>query len=124
MDKRLNIVLKELEGGIEFASLAREYSEGPASSRGGDLGYLIIGEMDKKISGAAEKLKVLEVSSPIYTSLGVTLLQLVDRKEAAPRPYAEVKPVIEDVLTNKFLEENFNYWIKEIRKLAHIEVRL
>ena len=80
--------------------------------------------MDQKIIEAAGKLAPQEISSPVYSDLGVTLLQLVERKEAAPRPFDEVKPRIKERLTNKFLEENFNYWIKEIREQAHIEVLL
>jgi peptidyl-prolyl cis-trans isomerase SurA len=124
MEKRLKIVLNGLKDGAEFATLANEYSEGPAASKGGDLGYLAIGEMDRKISVTAGKLEPQEVSPPIYTSLGVTLLQLIDKKKAAPRAYEEVKPGIKDLLSNKFLEENFNYWVKQIKELAHIEVRL
>ncbi|MBE9532414.1 MAG: peptidylprolyl isomerase [Proteobacteria bacterium] len=124
MAKRLEIVLKGLEEGREFAALASEYSEGPATSKGGDLGYLAVGEMDKKISATARKLKPGEVSEPIYTTQGVTLLQLVDSRAQVPRPFEEVKAGIKNALTNKFLEENFNYWIKEIKELAHIEVRL
>ena len=124
MERRLKVVLDGLNSGEEFADLAEDYSQGPATSRGGDLGYLVIGEMDKKMSGVAEKLAPREVSSPIYTSQGVTLLQLIDKKDKEPRPYEEVKPGIEGVLTNKFLEENFNYWIKESKEMAHIEVIL
>lgn len=124
MNKRLKIVLKELKEGKEFAALATEYSEGPAAFRGGDLGYLATGEMDNKLAGAAKKLKPGEVSPPVYTDLGVTLLQLVARKEVAPMPFEEVKPRIREILTNKFLEENFNYWIKDMKEQAHIEVRL
>lgn len=124
MKRRLKIVLKGLKEGEEFATLATEYSEGPAVFRGGDLGYLTTGEMDNEIAKAAKKLKAGEVSPPMYSDLGVTLLQLVARKEVAPIPLEEVKPRILDILTNKFLEENFNYWIKEIKEQAHIEVRL
>lgn len=124
MERRLKVVLDGLNSGEEFAVLAGEYSEGPATSKGGDLGYLVINEMDKKMAGVAEKLAPQEVSSPIYTSQGVTLLQLIDKKDKEPRPYAEVKAGIEAVLTNRFLEENFNYWIKESREMAHIEVIL
>ena len=123
-DRRLKLVQKELKKGTEFKKLATEYSEGPASSRGGDLGFLTADEMDRTLASAAAKLKPGEVSPPIHTRIGVTLIQLVERRSEVPLPFNRVKFSIRDTLFNKFLDENFNYWIKQSRETAHIEVRL
>ena len=40
-------VITELDGGADFAELAREKSTGPSSSQGGDLGYFKRGQMVK-----------------------------------------------------------------------------
>ena len=123
-DRRLKLVLKELKEGVEFKLLATEYSEGPSASRGGDLGFLTAREMDRTLASAAEKLKPGEVSPPIHTRPGVTLIQLVEKRSETPLPFEKVKFKIRERLYNKFLDENFNYWIKESREMAHIEVRL
>ncbi|MEE9542849.1 MAG: peptidyl-prolyl cis-trans isomerase [Thermodesulfobacteriota bacterium] len=124
-DRRLKLVEKELKDGIEFKELAKEYSEGPSASGGGDLGFLAAEEMDKTLAGAADLLiKPGEVSPPIYTRGGVTLIQLVERRGEEPMSFNRVKFKIRETLFKKFLNENFNYWLKEARKMAHIEVRL
>ena len=44
---------KKLEKGEDFAKAAKEYSEGPTASKGGDLGYFKKGQMVKPFDDLA-----------------------------------------------------------------------
>ncbi|MBI5588422.1 MAG: peptidyl-prolyl cis-trans isomerase [Deltaproteobacteria bacterium] len=119
--------LKEIQEGFsrghDFRDLASHYSEGPAASLGGDMGYLKEGEMDKTIEAAARKLKAGEVSPPVVTPEGTYFIQLIDVKKSAPRPLDEVREYIHDRLFKKVMDERFGFWIKEVKRYAHIEIR-
>lgn len=120
--------LKEIKEGIargdDFRNIASHYSEGPAASLGGDMGYMKEGEMDRAIEEAAKKLKINEVSSPIATPEGTYFIQVIDVKKPAAKPLDEVSGYIHDMLFKKVMDERFNFWLKEVKRYAHIEIRL
>ncbi|MBI5237198.1 MAG: peptidyl-prolyl cis-trans isomerase [Deltaproteobacteria bacterium] len=123
-DEKLKLVKEGLSRGEDFRDLASHYSEGPSASMGGDMGYLKSGEMDKAIEEAARKLKVNEISAPINTPEGIYFIQLADVTAPVLRPLDEVRDYIQDKLFKKVMDERFNFWIKEVKKFAHIEIRL
>ncbi len=43
--KKIEEVQQKLKDGGDFAELAKEYSEGPSNTKGGDLGYFRRGQM-------------------------------------------------------------------------------
>ena len=75
--KTLKIMLDE---GEDFAYLARQYSQCPSKTMGGDLGYFKRGQMVKEFETAAFNLPVGEVSEPVQTQFGWHLIRVVDKK--------------------------------------------
>lgn len=118
------VVAKALAEGQDFRDVAGHYSEGPAASMGGDLGYLRSGELNKSIEEEAKKLKPGEVSRPIETAGGIYYIQLVDYIPAAAEPLESVRREVHDKLFKKIMDERFNFWLSEVKKYAHIEIRL
>ncbi|MFQ5736319.1 MAG: SurA N-terminal domain-containing protein [Thermodesulfobacteriota bacterium] len=117
------IVESALARGDDFRDIAGHYSEGPAASMGGDLGYMRSGEMNEKIEAEAARLAPGGVSGPIEMEGGVYYIQVVDTIAAAPRPFADVKNKIYSKLFKKIMDERFNFWLEEVKKYAHIEIR-
>jgi len=68
--------------GADFAALARQYSEGPTSSRGGDLGYFTADRMVEPFSEAAYALADSgDVSTELVrTQYGFHIIQLTGRR--------------------------------------------
>lgn len=77
-------IKQEIDSGAEFASLAREKSQGPSAANGGDLGYFGRGQMVTPFENAAFELAPGEVSGIVETRFGFHLIQLVERKSPAP----------------------------------------
>lgn len=73
---RTEQLLQKLVGGETFSSVAREYSQSPGSSRGGDLGWLREGQMAPEIETAVKRMKPGQVSPPIRSSSGYHLVFL------------------------------------------------
>ena len=98
-----------LNNGSDFADLAREYSEGPSSVQGGDLGYFGRGQMVPPFETAAFDLQVGQVSDVVETQFGLHLIKLFDRKEEEIIAFETVERDIEDYLyqlsTNTAVED-------------------
>ncbi len=79
--ERAKMVLQKLREGGDFARLAREYSDDPSSSSGGELGWFSRGDMVPEFDRAAFSLKVGEISDLVKTKFGYHIIQ-VEEKEA------------------------------------------
>lgn len=76
----------QLDGGADFATLAKEKSIDPsAKDSGGDLGYQTADKLVKPFSDAAFALKINEISQPVQTQYGWHIIQVLD-KRPAPKP--------------------------------------
>ena len=72
--KAIESLKKEIDGGADFAKLAKEHSDCPSGSDGGDLGEFSPGMMVPEFDKAAFDLEVDEVSGPVETSFGYHLI--------------------------------------------------
>jgi peptidyl-prolyl cis-trans isomerase D len=96
--KKAETVLEKARKGDDFAELAKEYSEGPSGSRGGDLGYFAEGKMVKPFEEAAFALKNGEISDLVQTKFGLHIIKVEDVKEAGTQPLDEVRDQIKESL--------------------------
>ncbi|NNE47501.1 MAG: peptidylprolyl isomerase [Rhodothermales bacterium] len=101
---------ERLQRGERFEDLAREHFEDPAlAENGGSLGYFGFDEMDPAFEEAAYALEVGEISPPVRTAQGYSVIRLDDRL---------VKPVISET---EFAERKANlsrYVVVRRRQLA------
>ena len=76
-------LLRDIQGGQDFAVVARDWSEDAESApNGGDLGFRSLADLEKndpKLRQAAERLKIGESSSLIETRFGYHILKLIER---------------------------------------------
>jgi len=78
---------EELRGGAAFAPLARQFSQAPSAAQGGRLGWVRQGELDRALEQALAGMAEGQVSEPIRTAAGYTVLRLQDRRlTAQPEP--------------------------------------
>lgn len=86
-------LLKELQGGADFAALAASRSADTGSAaKGGDLGFFDRGRMVPEFEAAAFALqKKGDISPLVQTQFGFHILRLDDRRPAGVRPFDEVR---------------------------------
>ncbi len=72
---RMAECLEKARAGTDFAALAREYSDGPSASRGGDLGEFPEGVMAPAFNDAAFALEVGQISDIVETPFGFHIIQ-------------------------------------------------
>ena len=74
------IALKEqIEGGADFAELARQHSSCPSGQRGGELGSFGPGMMVREFDEVVFSAPVNTVQGPVKTQFGYHLLEVTQR---------------------------------------------
>lgn len=120
--KKIEEIKEKLKKGEGFAVLAREYSQSPSSSKGGDLNYFMRGQMGKPFEEIAFSLKRGEVSEVIETKFGYYLIKVVDRKPETTVPFEAAKEKIGEYLKRTKLQGEIAQYLQELKKKAKIEV--
>jgi len=72
---------KEIEGGADFADVAKEHSDCPSGERGGDLGEFSPGQMVKEFDEVVFSGDLNTVLGPVKTQFGFHLLEVTDRTD-------------------------------------------
>jgi peptidyl-prolyl cis-trans isomerase C len=70
----VNDIKSQIDGGGDFATLAREHSDCPSGAEGGDLGSFGHGAMVAEFDKVAFDLEVGDVSDPVKTQFGYHLI--------------------------------------------------
>jgi peptidyl-prolyl cis-trans isomerase C len=117
-------ILKSLKKGQDFAALAREQSDGPTRTSGGDLGYIKMGQLDKPLENAVFSLKPGEISDVVETSYGFHLFKVTDRKPETVLAYEKVKEKIRQFLRDEKAKQEADLRAKSLREKAAVEIFL
>jgi len=115
--------LKRARAGEDFAELAKQYSEGPTASRGGDLGYFSRGRMVPEFEDVAFNLvNVGDISEVVKTKFGYHIVQLQDRQPEKVLGLDEVKDRIVRQLEAKSRRDIRQGLGQDLRQQAKVEI--
>ena len=114
-------LLKRLRKGEDFAFLAKNYSEGPRSEEGGELGFVERGKLMKEIEQALLSLPIGGISNIVETPIGYNIFRIEDRKQSVVQALQEVKGKIRDRLQQEKIKKRYEEWIAELKKEAYIQ---
>lgn len=70
-------------GDTPFQALAQQFSQSPTAAVGGDLGWTHSGDLEPELERAILRMKPGEISDPIRTVSGYTILALRDQRATA-----------------------------------------
>lgn len=85
-----------LAEGMDFATLAERYSDDTLSaSSGGDLGFILRGDMGERFEDVLFSLEKGAISDPVKTDLGFQILELEEIRPAQQRPFKAVRGEVE-----------------------------
>jgi len=98
-------IIRQLDGGADFAALAKEKSTDPsAKQNGGDLGYFTAGDMVPEFSQAVFAMEKGESSKvPVKSHFGWHVIKVVDKRPKAPPTLEETHSHIEELLSGELL---------------------
>jgi len=72
-------IKKEIEGGADFADMAKKHSECPSGQKGGELGEFSPGQMVKEFNDVVFNEEVGKVHGPVQTQFGYHLIEITSR---------------------------------------------
>jgi peptidyl-prolyl cis-trans isomerase C len=114
-------VIKEVDGGADFAKVAKEKSTGPSSSNGGSLGWFKAQTMVPAFANAVKAMKKGEVSKePVKTQFGYHVIKLEDSRDAKLPTMESLKPQLKRVISQKKMLA----YMEDLKKTADVKITL
>jgi len=84
-EEEAKAIKEQLDGGADFAEMAKEKSTGPSGPNGGALGWFGTGMMVPPFEAAVIAMKPGDISDPVKTQFGWHIVTLLEtRKKEAP----------------------------------------
>ena len=114
---------ERIVNGADFSELAKQYSDDPSGSRGGDLGWIYPGDTVPDFERAYKSLKPMEVSEPMKTPFGWHLIQVLERRTtdvSTDRKQLEARKTLRE----RKSDEAYQEWLRQLRDRAYVEYRL
>lgn len=119
---RATDILRKAKAGEDFSELASKYSEDAYRVKGGDLGWVHQGRLEKPIEEAVLKLKVGEISGLIETIFGYHIIKLEEKKLEEQLGFSEVRDSLKRELEPKRYNEVREKFLKTLKDKAKIEI--
>jgi peptidyl-prolyl cis-trans isomerase SurA len=111
-----------LGGKTSFEAAAREFSQDGSAAQGGDLGWAGPGQFVPEFEEAMERLKLLEIGTPLVSRFGVHLMQVMERR-TVELTAAQLRERLRAELRTQRTEEAFQTWERDVRSRAFVEIR-
>ncbi|MFT4465230.1 MAG: peptidylprolyl isomerase SurA [Sodalis sp. (in: enterobacteria)] len=109
-------------GRLSFSAAAKQLSEDPGSAnQGGDLGWSSADAFDPAFRDALMHLKKREISTPVHSSFGWHLIQLIDTRQVDRTDAAQKDRAYRLLFNRKFAEEA-QTWMQEQRASAYVKI--
>ena len=88
-------IVAQVRTGAPFGTVATQFSQSPSAADGGDIGWVLQGQLAEDLDKSLGELMPGEVAGPIRSEGGYYILQLRDRREPLGTKIetAEAKPV-------------------------------
>jgi parvulin-like peptidyl-prolyl isomerase len=115
-------IRKLLVDGKDFAETAKEYSQCPSKSKGGELGLFGKGQMVPEFENAAFNLNIGEISELVKTQFGYHIIKVNSKQDQQKLTYDMAKESIRKQLIQDIVNKNLMDKINNLREEAKIEI--
>jgi len=109
-------------GGAKFEEVAQQFSNDSSAAKGGDLGWLYVGDLPEFDSVIAP-LKDGEISEPFQSSDGMHIIQLLGRKNDEVSKERQ-RLLARQAIHAQKLDEATLDWVRQLRDRAYVEIRV
>lgn len=72
----------QIQGGSSFPAVARQFSKGATASQGGEIGWVVAGQLAPDIEREVEALEPGRISDPIHSFDGYYIVTVIERRLA------------------------------------------
>ncbi len=118
-------LVERARGGEDFAKLALGSSEDASTKEsGGDLGWFKRGELPTEWETQLFVADKGDVRGPIEGPQGLHVFKVIDAKKDTVKPFAEMKDKLRNEMYADEMEKQTKVWLEELRRKAHVEIKL
>jgi peptidyl-prolyl cis-trans isomerase SurA len=123
-ERRL-VALRErvVNGGADFAELAKVHSADLSAAKGGDLGWLNPADTVPEFERAMDALQPGEVSKPVQSPFGWHLIQVLERRTQDVSDERK-RNAARAALRERKADEAYDDWLRQLRDRSFVEYRL
>lgn len=122
-EEQAKTVMDRLGRGEPFEQVAKELSQDPSKTRGGDIGFFSRGQLVPEFEEACVQLKVGQTSGIVQSPLGYHVIRLIDHQLAQQRGLSEVTEQITQELKSRHERARVDQFVSQLRKQAHVFIR-
>ncbi|MCX5807878.1 MAG: peptidyl-prolyl cis-trans isomerase [Proteobacteria bacterium] len=113
-----------LKEGTPFEEVAKQFSEDPSASHGGDIGYVKKGELVPGLKEAIGALAPGGYTEILTTPYGFHVLRLAEVKKGNTLPFDDVKGKIHERIVVVESEKRYKEYMEKLKQSAYIEVKI
>ena len=116
------VLLRRLNNGENFATLASQYSHDVSGKNGGNLGFISRGELVPSIEKIAFALAPEELSTVVESPFGFHIIRGGEKRLARTVPFDEARTTIRGFLEEQVRQEETDTFIERLKVSAKIEI--
>jgi len=121
---RLEQLRQRIQGGDDFAALARSHSDDKGSAiQGGDLGWVNPGDLVPRFEETMNSLAPDQLSEPVRTRFGWHIIQVLGSRQHDATDEVR-RAQAREVLRERKAEEAAQNYLQQLRNEAYVETRL
>ena len=108
---------EQISAGAVFSSVARQFSQGSSAATGGDVGWILAGELAPEISNVLQHMDTSTISTPIRTGDGYYIVGLRDKRVVAYGDVSKVKVRLGQAVKSATTSEAIEVAMEEAEKI-------
>ena len=115
-------ILSRLKKGADFGELARQFSQGPGTEEGGDLGTFKTAQLEPELRKICGSLSEGHVSDLIIRPNGIQIIKLISKQGGRVKSLDESRNAIHSILYKNEVDKSYLSWIKELRESSYTKI--
>jgi peptidyl-prolyl cis-trans isomerase SurA len=113
----------KLQGGADFAAVAKQSSGGPTAAQGGDLGLFKHGALAAVLEQKTFALPVGGYTEPTRTRQGFVILKATEHQKAGTPPFEQVQPDVQNAMYQEAIQPALRAYLTRLREESYVDIR-
>lgn len=115
-------LIEQLKKGVDFAEIARQFSQSSTASAGGLLGWVAPADLPPEIANAIQGLQPDSIAGPIRSEGGFHILKLLDERQLGQDGGQSREDITNRIMRDR-LDNLARGYLRELRRSAYVDIR-
>ncbi len=115
-------LIEQLKQGVDFAAVARQFSQAASADKGGLIGWVRPGDLAPEIVSVVEAMAPGSIAGPIRSDGGLHILHLLNRREGEADEDLTPEQISERLVRDR-LDVLARGYLRDLRRSAWIDIR-